>query len=134
MLPLDGKAAPVVVELTINTSGPNGLLSVGGRPAAWRDLQNMRLGRIPLMLPVAVLWLMGILALVARQKNDKKLFGLLTLIVVLAGLGMLTACGFTSVRRATNSSVTPTGQSTAVVSVSGSAIDGAATVSWVTKS
>ena len=117
---LDGSGAAAMVGLTINTTGPNGLLGVSGRPAVWRDLQNMRPGRIPPMLPAAALWLMGILALAARQKNYKKLFGSLLLIVVLAGLGMLTACGFTPVSHATNSSATPTGQSTAVVSVSGS--------------
>ena len=115
---LDGKGTTVVVGLTVNTTGPNGLLGVSGRPAVWWDLQNMRPGRMPPMLPAAALWLMGILALGARQKNDKKLFGLLLLIVVLAGLGMLTACGSHS--HATNGLVTPTGQSTAVVSVSGS--------------
>ena len=116
---LDGTDT-VVVELTINTTGPNGLLGVSGRPAVWWDLQNMRPGRMPPMLPAAALWLMGILALAVRQKHDKKLLGPLLLTVVLAGLGMLAACGFSPVRRATNSSVTPTGQSTAVVSVSGS--------------
>jgi Big-like domain-containing protein len=106
-------------NLTISTTGLHGLGSVGG-PAGWLDLQSTRPGRVPPILPAAALLLTGMLALAARQRNAKKLIARLALIVLLAGLGTLTAC-YSGNTILPGTPVTPTGQSTVVVSVSGGA-------------
>ena len=116
---LDGSGSSVQVTLTLYTTGLNGVGSVGGPPAGWEDSQHMRPGRVPPMLPAAVLLLIGMLALAARQKNEKKLIARLALIVLLAGLGMLTACYHYGTPILPGAAFTPIGQSNVVVSVSG---------------
>jgi len=117
---LSSSGPPVPVMLTIYTTGPNGVSSVGGPPAGWEDSQHMRPGRVPPALPAAMLLLIGMLAFAARQKNEKKLIARLALIVLLAGLGMLTACYHYGTPILPGAAFTPSGQSNVVVSVSGS--------------
>ena len=116
---LIGSTALPPIELTIYTTGLNGVSSVGGPPEGWLDLHNMRPGRIPPVLPAAVLLLIGMFALAARQKNEKNLRVRFALIVLLAGLGMLTACYHYGTPILPGTPFTPTGQSMAVIKVSG---------------
>ncbi|HXZ20558.1 MAG TPA: Ig-like domain-containing protein, partial [Candidatus Acidoferrales bacterium] len=108
------------VKLTIYTTGLNGVGSVGG-PAGWLDLQSTRPGRVPPILPAAMLLLIGMLALAARQRNEKKWIARLALLALLAGLGMLTACYHYGTPILPGTRFTPTGQSTVVISASGGA-------------
>jgi len=71
------------------------------------------------MLPAAVLLLIGMFVLVARQKDERKLRVRFALIVLLAGLGMLTACYHYGTPILPGTPFTPTGQSMAVIKVSG---------------
>jgi len=116
---LSGSGSSGQRTLTLYTTGLNGVGSVGGPPAGWEDSQHMRPGRVPPVLPAAVLLLIGMLALAARQKNEKKLIARLALIVLLAGLGMLTACYHYGTPILPGAVFTPIGQSKVVVSVSG---------------
>src|SRR5208282_3885247 len=116
---LDGSGKTVQIVLTIYTTGLNGVRGAGGPPAGWLDWQKMRRGSMPPMLPAAVLWLIGMLALVARRGNEKKLLRRLALLVLVAGLGMLPACSNYGTPPLPGIPFTPTGSSTAVISVSG---------------
>ncbi len=109
----------LTVNLRIYTTGLNGVGSVGRPPEEWVDLQNRRPGRIPPMLPAAMLLLIGMLALAARQQNEKKLGARLALIVLLAGMGILTACYHYGTPILPGTPFTPTGQSNVLVKVSG---------------
>ena len=119
---LDGSGQTVQIVLTIRTTGLNGVLSAGGPPAGWLDWQTKRPGSMPPMLPAAVLWLIGILALVARQSNERKLLRRLALVVLVAGLGMLPACSNYGTPPLPGLPFTPAGSSTAVISVSGGGV------------